>query len=89
MLGVPIILAMKPSGSSKWSGSIYNSAFGQTVSGSIALNAPDKLRITGCVIGFLCGGEDWTRADGQPTPDSPKEGSAPEAVCKSVVQAAK
>lgn len=66
MLGVPIILGMKPAGENKWSGSIYNSAFGQTISGSITLQSDDMLRITGCMLGFLCGGENWTRYDAPP-----------------------
>lgn len=61
MLGAPIILGMKAKGENKWSGSIYNSAFGQTVPGSIELHADDTLRITGCLLGLLCGGESWTR----------------------------
>jgi uncharacterized protein (DUF2147 family) len=83
MLGVPIVLGMKPAGTNKWSGSIYNSAFGQTVTGAIALNSPDTLRITGCVLGFLCGGENWTRADADP-PGDPPPAQAAEAICKSV-----
>ncbi len=82
MLGVPIILGMKPAGADKWSGSIYNSAFGQTVKGGISLEAPETLRITGCVLGLLCGGENWTRAEADPAGES-SQADAPEAVCKS------
>ena len=84
MLGVPIILGMTPSGANKWSGSIYNSAFGQTVSGTIALSEPDTLRITGCVVGFLCGGENWTRAEVDPAAESAQAADARETVCKSL-----
>lgn len=83
MLGVPIILDMKADGTDKWSGSIYNSAFGQTVKGSVALTSADTLQITGCVLGILCGGEDWTRADME-TSGGASNAQAPEAICKSV-----
>lgn len=80
MLGLPIILGMTAKGENEWSGMIYNSAFGQTVPGTIALH-DDTLRITGCVLGFLCGGENWTRFE-------PTAASAPakkdEAICNSI-----
>jgi uncharacterized protein (DUF2147 family) len=81
MLGVPIILGMKPDGDNKWKGSIYNSAFGQTVSGDIALPKNDMLRINGCVLGFLCGGENWTRAT---EAVAAKVSTKPVAICDSI-----
>lgn len=81
MLGVPIILGMKAKGDNKWQGMIYNSAFGQTVSGSIDLPAADKLRITGCVAGILCGGEDWSRFE---TTAATVTDKSDDAVCNSV-----
>ena len=80
MLGVPIILGMKSSGPNKWTGSIYNSAFGQTVSGGVDLPSDDTLRITGCVLGLLCGGESWTRAT---EVAATSNSITPEAICKS------
>ncbi|MEA2885700.1 MAG: hypothetical protein QOD11_60, partial [Bradyrhizobium sp.] len=35
----------------------------------------DKLEIQGCVLGFLCGGETWTRV-GPPIPSSPSNSMA-------------
>ncbi len=81
MLGVPIILGMKAKGENEWSGSIYNSAFGQTVPGTIALHSDDTLRITGCVLGLLCGGENWTRVEPTAAAQPAKKD---EAICKSV-----
>lgn len=79
MLGVPIVLGMMPKGENEWSGTIYNSAFGQTVPGTIALH-DDTVRITGCVLGFLCGGENWTRYE----PTAASTAKSKEAICKSV-----
>jgi len=68
-LGMPILLGMTPSSSrpNQWEGQIYNSEDGQTYSASITLSDPNTLRVQGCVLGFLCGGENWSRADDQGT----------------------
>jgi uncharacterized protein (DUF2147 family) len=63
VLGMPILLGMKPDGPNRWAGSIYNSKNGKTYSGGISLLAPDVLRIRGCILGFLCGGENWSRVE--------------------------
>ena len=42
----------------------------QTYSSTIKPIGSDKLEIQGCVLGFLCGGETWTRIAG-PIPPSP------------------
>ncbi len=61
MLGTPILLAMKQAGANRWEGNVYNSQDGRTYSASIQLASDDVLRIEGCLLGFLCGGENWTR----------------------------
>lgn len=66
-LGMPILLGMKMSKSNEWDGQIYNSSDGKTYDANISLSAPDVLRVEGCVLGFLCGGEDWTRVTAQTT----------------------
>ena len=60
-LGMPVLIGMKPSKPNEWSGDIYNSQDGRTYSASISLLGPDTLKVQGCVLGFLCGGENWTR----------------------------
>jgi uncharacterized protein (DUF2147 family) len=66
-LGMPILLGMAPTNSNQWEGQIYNSEDGNTYSASITLSDPNTLRVQGCVLGFLCGGENWTRVEGQDT----------------------
>ncbi len=61
VLGLPILLAMKPASEGRWEGEVYNSENGKTYQSRIWLKSADVLRIEGCVFGFLCGGEDWTR----------------------------
>jgi uncharacterized protein (DUF2147 family) len=53
---------MKAAGRNRWKGEIYNAKDGKTYSGGLELTGPNSLRIEGCVLGFLCGGETWTRA---------------------------
>jgi hypothetical protein len=75
-LGMPILLGMAPSKSGswdnnkapKWEGQIYNSEDGHTYSASISLLDPNTLRVQGCFLGFLCGGENWTRVETQEPP---------------------
>jgi uncharacterized protein (DUF2147 family) len=64
LLGMPILIDMKPAADgSRWEGTVYNSEDGQTYSSHIGLKSPEILRIEGCVLGFLCGGENWVRAN--------------------------
>jgi uncharacterized protein (DUF2147 family) len=60
-LGLHILRAMKPTKPGLWQGEVYNPENGKTYDSRISLASPDVLRIEGCVLGFLCGGENWTR----------------------------
>jgi uncharacterized protein (DUF2147 family) len=60
-LGVHILRAMKPTKPGLWQGEVYNPENGKTYDSRMSLASPDVLRIEGCVLGFLCGGENWTR----------------------------
>ncbi len=75
-LGMPILLDMKKKpGADSWEGQVYNAKDGQTYSSSITPADTDHLEIRGCVLGFLCGGETWTRV-GAPIPSSPANAMA-------------
>jgi uncharacterized protein (DUF2147 family) len=70
-LGMPILINMKKkAGVDQWAGEVYNAKDGKTYSSTIKPIGSDKLEIQGCVLGFLCGGETWTRIAG-PIPSSP------------------
>lgn len=77
VMGMPIILDMKPSTSkeNRWEGQIYNSENGKTYDASITLESADALRVEGCVLGILCGGETWTRHKGPTTAAAPAPGT--------------
>ena len=75
-LGMPILLAMKKkTGADAWEGQVYNAKDGQTYASTIKPLGDDQLEIQGCVLGFLCGGETWTRV-GPPIPSSPANSMA-------------
>ena len=58
--GLQVFIAMRPAGSGKWSGQLYNTDDGMTVSGNLIDSGPAVLRVDGCV-GGLCDGENLTR----------------------------
>ena len=62
LIGVPIVLGMKPSGADKWTGQVYNAEDGKTYSGNIAAQGPNALKLEGCALGgLICKGQTWTR----------------------------
>ncbi len=85
-LGMPVLINMKKkAGVDQWEGEVYNANDGKTYSSTIKPVGSDKLEIQGCVLGFLCGGETWTRVAG-PIPSSPSnslaKGAKPPAASK-------
>jgi len=70
-LGMPILIDMKKKpGVDAWEGQVYNGKDGQFYSSTIKPVDADHMEIQGCVLGFLCGGETWTRVSA-PIPSSP------------------
>src|SRR5260370_12373298 len=60
-LGMPILIDMKKkAGADQWQGQVYNAKDGQFYSSTIRPIGSDQLEIQGCVLGFLCGGENRT-----------------------------
>ena len=59
--GMPILLGMKRSAPQRWDGSIYNSENGKFYSGGVTMLGADLIHVRGCIHGFLCGGENWSR----------------------------
>jgi uncharacterized protein (DUF2147 family) len=75
-LGMPTLIDMKKKpGVDQWEGQVYNAKDGQLYSATITPAGTDQLEIKGCVMGFLCGGETWTRV-GPPIPLSPANAMA-------------
>jgi uncharacterized protein (DUF2147 family) len=63
VVGVPIVLAMKPSGTDKWAGQVYNAEDGKTYSGNVTLVGANTIKLQGCVGGFICKTKTWTRTN--------------------------
>src|SRR6476619_7207182 len=64
-LGMATLIDMKKKpGADQWEGQVYNAKDGQFYSSTIKPVGSDQLEIQGCVLGFLCGGETWTRVAG-------------------------
>jgi uncharacterized protein (DUF2147 family) len=75
-LGMPILIDMKKKpGVDQWEGQVYNAKDGQSYTSTIKAIGSDQLEIQGCVLGFLCGGETWTRV-APPIPSSPTNSMA-------------
>jgi uncharacterized protein (DUF2147 family) len=87
-LGLPILLNMQQAQRTpgRWDGEVYNAQNGKTYTSHISLTNTETLRIEGCVLGFLCGGQNWSRAAPDPAaagasaaakPGAPKAAAAP------------
>jgi uncharacterized protein (DUF2147 family) len=64
LMGVAIVIGMKPSGADKWSGQVYNAEDGKTYSGSITMMNASALRLEGCALaGLICKAQTWTRVN--------------------------
>jgi len=60
LLGVPVLMGMRPTGPGKWTGRLYNDDDGNTYTGNLIELGPDTIRLEGCAL-FFCGGENLTR----------------------------
>lgn len=76
-LGMPVLLGMKPTLPNRWEGEIYNAQDGKTYAARISLANPNVLRVEGCLLGFLCGGEEWTRMNPEARPGARRTGQPP------------
>ena len=64
LLGVQIVLGMKPSGTpDQWSGNVYNAYDGKTYTGSFTMTGPNTAELKGCVMSIICKSQTWTRAN--------------------------
>ena len=64
LIGVEIVIGMKPTGADKWSGQVYNVSDGKTYSGNITMSGDNTLKLQGCAMGgLLCKTQTWTRAN--------------------------
>jgi len=62
LMGLAVLIGMKPAGEGKWQGAIYNPDDGNTYSASIKVDG-DTLKVKGCVVGILCKSNNFVRID--------------------------
>lgn len=62
LIGLAVLIGMKPAGDGKWQGAIYNPDDGNTYSASIKVDG-DTLKVKGCVVGILCKSNSFARID--------------------------
>ena len=64
LIGVQIVLGMKPAGDGKWSGQVYNAEDGKTYSGNLTFSGGNALQLQACALGGLvCKGQTWTKVN--------------------------
>lgn len=91
MLGMPVLLNMKKADDEKdkWEGKVYNAENGKTYDASIQLKSPNALRVEGCLVWPLCGGQTWSRVDSSAAPGGAKTGATGSTGAKTVAPAPK
>jgi len=63
LIGVEIVLGMKPSGTpNQWKGRVYNAKDGNTYTGYFTMTGANTAELKGCAFGFICKSQTWTRA---------------------------
>jgi len=63
LLGVQIVLGMKPDGTpNQWKGEVYNAKDGNTYTGYFTVTGANTAELKGCAMGFICKTQTWTRA---------------------------
>ncbi len=60
LIGLTILIGMKPAGEDTWKGAIYNPDDGNTYSATLTLDG-SKMKVKGCVAGILCKTNNFVR----------------------------
>jgi uncharacterized protein (DUF2147 family) len=64
LIGVQIVLGMKPAGADKWTGQVYNAEDGKTYSGNLTYSGGNSLQLLGCALGGLvCKSQTWSKVN--------------------------
>jgi uncharacterized protein (DUF2147 family) len=60
IVGLQILMTLRPQGANKWTGQVYNPEDGKTYDATVVLENANVLKVQGCVL-FLCETQTWTR----------------------------
>jgi uncharacterized protein (DUF2147 family) len=58
------IFKLEPVQNGLWRGWIYSPRNGKTYKAALKMEGPERLKLTGCLVGPLCSSQFWTRAAG-------------------------
>jgi uncharacterized protein (DUF2147 family) len=62
LIGSEVLLGLKPSGTSEWTGSLYDAENGRTYVGKLTIVDERHIKVAGCVLGgLICETQIWTR----------------------------
>lgn len=62
LMGLSILIGMKPAGDGKWQGAIYNPDDGKVYSGSVRYSG-DMIKVKGCVAAVFCRTNTFVKAN--------------------------
>jgi uncharacterized protein (DUF2147 family) len=62
LIGLSILIGMKPVGAGQWRGAIYNPDDGKTYRANVTLDG-NTMKVQGCVLGILCKTNDFVRTN--------------------------
>jgi uncharacterized protein (DUF2147 family) len=57
------IFKLEPVQNGLWRGWIYSPRNGKTYKAVLKMEGPERLKLTGCLVGPLCSSQSWTRAE--------------------------
>lgn len=62
LVGAVMLSDIQADGAGRWKGQLYNIENGKTYSGTLDLQSPERMKLSGCVLGGLvCKSQIWTR----------------------------
>ena len=62
LIGLSILIGMKPAGDGKWKGAIYNPDDGKVYSGTVSYNG-STIKVQGCVASIFCRTNTFVKAN--------------------------
>ena len=62
LIGLSILIGMRPAGLNKWKGTIYNPDDGKSYSATVSLEG-NRMKVRGCVAAILCKSNNFVRVN--------------------------
>ncbi|KQP08765.1 MAG: DUF2147 domain-containing protein [Methylobacterium sp.] len=62
-LGHQLIMGLKPDADARYAGKIYNADEGKFYDVTMWADQPTELSVRGCMLGFLCGSQTWSKVN--------------------------